>query len=182
MPIVFLKPTGQTDAGSNIASGVLTDVDEKVSAADAALEVSINKQWVSPFFIDFTMEDLPANAISVNSFKFRVRARITGTWVDDDVVYSWFTVGFAQEIQWDFETEGGDGFVNKEITQFSNVSDVNDIVVRVQQIIYVGSMAKENVTLDWDCFELEVDYEAASVAGVLRGFKHKSIFRHIIGR
>lgn len=162
MPIVFLKPTSQTDTGVNVATGVLTDVDEGVAGADANLEVSVGKQWATPFFVEYGVEDLPGDADSIISVKLRIRARITGTWIDDSIQYNWTVVGtgMSGQVQWDFENDFGAGLANREVTTTGSptVANVNAALIRVTQA-YSGSMAKEDITHDWDCLELEVDYD-----------------------
>ena len=164
MPIAFLKPTSESDTGANIATGVLTDVDEGVAAADAALETSVDKDWGGDT-TTWGLENLPAAAVSINSYTLRVRAEIVGTWVDDTVSYGWTFNGTGitlGEITWLFETEGGDGLVDKTLagTGTPTVANINAGNVRVIQA-YSASMAKEAVALAWDCFELEVDYSEA---------------------
>ena len=170
MPIAFLKPTSQTDAGPNIATGALTDVDEGVSGADGNLEVSIGKVWLTPFFVEWALEDLPGDADSINSVILRVRARIVGTWVDDSIQYAWTIQGTNVAhplLEWDFQADGGAGLANRQqtVTDSPTVANINAALIRVTQT-YSSSMAKEAITHDWDCFELEVDYNTAAVGAI----------------
>ena len=176
MPVAFLFPDAQTDAGANVASGALIDVDEGITGADAAVEVSIDKQWAAPGFIEFGLDDLPGAATSINSVILRVRARIVGTHIDDNIQYAWTIQGTNVAhplLEWDFQADDGAPLANRQqtVTDSPTVANINAALIRVTQT-YAGVMAKENITHDWDCFELEVDYnvtagESASGAATL---------------
>lgn len=164
MSIAFLKPTGETDAGSIIASGVLTDVDEGVSAADGNLEVSKTNSW-SGSTVVFDMEDLPGDADSINSVILRVRAK-TDNGVDDTIFYTWDVLGTEMEgfsVTWIGVTDAGAGLQNRTDTGTGSptVANVNAAQIRVDQTNFSQLMNPDGTTHSWDCFELEVDYNVA---------------------
>lgn len=171
MPIVFLKPTAQADPDSNIISGVLTDVDEGISSADGVTEQGKINKWNSGTvrYIEYAMEDLPGNATSINSIIIRVRARVSGGWINDLVTWVWNIVGSninAAGVGWVGEFDDGNGLVTKATTdrnQGASVADVNAAVVRVDQGLYSQSAGPDGLFHAWDCFEIEVNYEAATL-------------------
>lgn len=170
MPIVFLKPTSETDANNLIVAGVLGDVDEGVSGADAALETSKTGTW-SGTFAEWTLEDLPGDASSINSVILRVRGQVAGGWTDDSVQYFWAAFGTNlahPTLQWDFETEDGDALTNKQqtVTDSPTVANVNAATIRTTQA-YSASMQGDGSFSAWDAFELEVDYETSGVTSAL---------------
>ena len=187
MPIVFLLPDAEFDNG-NIASGVLTDVDEGIAAADGSLETSIANTWGGDT-TNFTLNNLPGNAVSINGYIMRVRAEVGGGWVDDGISYDWRIQSESDlpvpVMVWVPEFEDGDGLVTKTSVGTGNptVAQVNSCNIRCIQS-YFQTMGPDGVFHAWDCFELEVDYsDGTTPAGiVLPGFKNTMKFKHNITR
>ena len=94
MPIATLVPTSLTDANSNVAFGGFANIDETIASADGFTLNSVINAWTGTAgtgtAFSFGMSDLPAEATSINTVQFRVRARVTSDLggVDDLVTYT----------------------------------------------------------------------------------------------
>ncbi len=169
MPIAFLKPTGiVSDVGTNIASGLVTDIDEGVAGADGNLMVSVNNGWATDFLIQFSLEDLPDDADTINSFDMRVRARVDGR-NDDTATWEWKLIGTNMELGGSAlaynHIDDGNGLLNRERSNAAGdatVANVNAALAQVQQTAFNQVMSPDGMNTSWDCFELEVDYEVTS--------------------
>lgn len=167
MPTVNLKPTGQTDVGSVIASGAVTDVDEGLAAADGNLEASIVNSWSGNAVI-FDLEDLPGDADSINTVALIVRARVDNQ-VDDSATYEWSVDGTGMAgylAVWVAAVHSGNGlenFADGTGTESPTVANVNAAQIRVSQI-FSQSMGPDGITHSWDTLELQVDYSVAALA------------------
>ncbi len=165
MAIIFLHPTSFVDPGANVASGLVTDVDELVSAADGALQVSVNNGWSgADSTVQFVMEDMPGDADTINSVKLRVRAQVAGGQVDDTATWLWDIngTGMSGSVSWT-EADDGAGLSNKEVTTTGSptVANVDAAQIRVDQTAFSQTMSPDGLHHDWDCLELEVDYEVS---------------------
>jgi len=169
MTIAFLKPTAVTDTDSNIGSGTVGDVDEGVSGADANRIESVQDHWSGAKNIDFTMEDLPGGASSINSVKLRVRGGITQQGEKDDSASYAFSVidgNLSGNVQFN-QADDGAGWINRvtTLTGSPSVSDVNACKVRwTNTIVFEQGEFLDQTTCSLDAFELEVDYDSITSA------------------
>ena len=176
MATVTLVPTSLTDANSNVAAGAYTDIDETIASADGTTLDSVTNGWTggpgTGSTFSFGMSDLPADAVSVNTVQFRVRARVTrtggGGLEDDDVTYKCDVSGVnapTTTAQWT-NTDAGAGFANRgassAVTSSALITDVNSWNVRVYQSVFNESETADNFNLEIDAIEVIVDYTAAA--------------------
>lgn len=162
MPVVFLHPTSFIDPGGNVTSGLVTDVDELVSAADGDLQVGNTNQWSgADSTVQFVMEDLPGDAVGINSVILRVRAMMINH--DNDIsTWTWDVNGsnLSGNVSWNQNSP--DGSLQNKIsilTGSPSVADVNAAQIRVDQTTWTQTMGPDNMHHDWDCLEFEVDYD-----------------------
>ena len=165
MPIAFLVPNATPiDVNSNIASGLFTDIDETVAAADGALLTSVTNEWTNDVAAEilFPLTTLPVEATGINSITIRVRARIDRGITDAD------TTTYTLDV--DTVMSGSVAFIqsdntigNKEqlLTGLPSVAQVNAMQIRAKQTAFTKTKGFDNLELNLDAIELEVDYVAA---------------------
>lgn len=172
--VAFLEPTGVTDSDSNISSGAVTDIDERVDNPDGNLMVAISNGWNGPGGptgnnIVFTMADLPSEAAVVTACFLRVRAQVAGAANPDDFTqFVWESLNLGGlGVNWShLDSTAGGNLVDREILLNGNpfgsgtytVQQVNDAVIRVRQVNFIRDMGADNMHHDWDAIELEVHY------------------------
>lgn len=179
MPTATLVPTATTDSNSNVAAGTYTNIDETIASADGLTLDSATNQWNGYAFastasgFSFTMSDLPADADSINSVQFRVRARSTATQGPDDIVrFRCTVVGTNAPSTYAEFLSGQSSFSNKgassPVTSVASVADVNSWTVLVYQYLYTEiseeHSGSDGVNLEIDCVEIIVDYNLAAPA------------------
>jgi len=180
MPTATLVPASLVDTNSNVAAGAYTDIDETIAAADGNTLDSVIDNWTGSgtgSAFSFTLTDLPAEASTINTVQFRVRARVTsdGGGVDDIVSFVCDVQGFnAPTTTANFSSADADnGFYNRGATSGVSssalVSDVNGWTVRVYQDVYLleGEIypGADGINLEIDCIEIIVDYNVAGGGG-----------------
>lgn len=172
MPTTTLVPTGTTDSNSNILTGVYTDIDNTIASASGTTLDSVTNQWTggpgTGSAFTFTMSDLPAEATSINTVQFRVRARQTGQDSDielrDIVVYKCdvqgtnapstvATFGDSTSLE-----NRGDA---SPASSSASVTDVNGWTVRVYQSTFTQISTADGQNLEIDEIEIAVDYNTA---------------------
>jgi hypothetical protein len=176
MPTATIVPASLSDTNSNVAAGAYTDIDETIAAADGSTLDSVTNQWTNgpgtASAFTFTLTDLPAAALSINTVQFRVRARVTPTGAVDDIV-SWVcdvqgsnapttTANFTS-------ADEGAGFANRGastgVTSSALVSEVNSWTIRVYQSAYSPESTADGLNLEIDCIEIIVDYNESGAGG-----------------
>lgn len=173
MPTATLVPSALTDAQSNVAAGAYTDIDETIASADGSTLDSVTNEWTpsagTGSAFTFTMTDLPAAALSVNTVQFRVRARVTATGTpDDDAEYICYVQGTnapSTTAAWQ-ASDSGAGFANRGastgVSTSASVTEVNGWTVRVYQSSYTFEAeinpGADDLNLEIDCVEIIVDY------------------------
>ena len=176
MPTTTLVPSSLTDTQSNVAAGAYTDIDETIASADGTTLDSVTNEW-SPAAgtgsaFTFGLTDLPAEAYSINTVQFRVRARVTATGTpDDDAEYICDVQGTnvpTTTPSW-FASDAGAGFANRgassPVTSSATVAEVNSWTVGVYQSSYTLELeinpGADDLNLEIDCIEIIVDYNTA---------------------
>lgn len=193
MPTVSLKPTALSDPNGNIASGLVTDVDEGISAPDGNEQITIANAF-SGQNPSYTMEDLPGDAGDINTVLLFVRARVE-SFADDTVVYGWRPVGTNAggfgTLNWVAAIDTGKGLETRVTagSESPSAADINAWTIEIQQT-YSQSMGPDGIFLGVDCFEIQVDYDVVSgttytqsVAGSLTpaGLIVKEILKNVLG-
>jgi hypothetical protein len=170
MAIAILVPNSLTDSNSNVASGSYTDIDEGIDSADGNKLVSVTDGWTgfqTANAFTFTLTDMPADALTINTVQFRVRAKVTGTPDIDEAFYRCDVQGTnapTTKANWE-DGEIGDGFENKgaasAVSSSATVAEANAWTVRVYQSGYVDTGNPGSYKFEIDCVEIRVDYNAA---------------------
>lgn len=172
MPTATLVPTALTDTNLNVATGAYTDVDETIASADGSTINSVTDEWTggsgTGSAFSFTMSDLPAAADSINTVQFRVRAKVSGGYSNDDVTWRCDVSGTnapTTKAQWVAEDDGA-GFENRgastPVTSAASVADVNGWTVRVYQSVFLELTPVDGLYLQIDAVEIIVDYNEAA--------------------
>lgn len=175
MPTVTLVPTSLTDTNSNVSAGAYTDIDETITSADGNTLDSQANAWTgsgTANAFSFGLSDLPADAASINTVQFRIRARVTTTSgaSGDSTGYVGSVQGTnAPTTSASFSDSDADlGFKNRGatsgVTSSASVADVNSWTVRVYQTHWFldteFSPNPDGLNLEIDCVEIIVDYNA----------------------
>jgi len=180
MPTTTLVPTALTDSNSNVASGAYTDIDETIASADAALLTTKTNDFTGGIgtggAFSFTMSDMPAAADSINTVKFRVRAKCNGTWSDDIYNIRFDVSGTnapSTTAEWTGAGDAGGSLENRgastPVTSSASVTDVNGWVVRCYQTNWKQVDTADGLSISVDCIEIIVDYNEAAPSGPAPG-------------
>lgn len=173
MPTATLVPTSLTDAYSNVAAGAYTDVDNTIASASGTTLDTVTNAFSggtgASYAFSFGLSDLPAEADSINTVKFRVRCRVTGTFNDPPDLNAWKldvsgTNAPTTVATYNQDNIGG-GFITRgassPVTSSALVSEVNGWSVRVYQTAFYQISTADDLNLEIDEIEIEVDYNAA---------------------
>ena len=184
MPTVTLVPTALSDPSSNVAAGAFGDIDETIASADGSTLDSKTNQWTNyssgstASQFTFTMSDLPADAASINTVQFRVRARCTSTNpgdIENDATYKCYVSGTnapSTVATWIAANDADGGFANRGassgVTSPATVAEVNSWSVGVYQHTFSGASDSppvlDGLNLEIDCVEIIVDYNTTSTS------------------